>query len=97
MGVQPDTPTPEPGVDLSVVPTSAIAFMLGVCCGRQQRVENAGQVAGLAEELKRRDVYDEMSAAIGPTSAATLALMVMADRGQRWVQSYRRKHTKGTR
>lgn len=75
---------------LTVLPVSAVAFALGVCVGRRQRPETAGQVAALIGELRRRGVYTDMLATLDPQLQAALRVLETADRGQAWNRGRRR-------
>jgi hypothetical protein len=69
---------------LTQLPAAAVAFALGVCVGRQQNAQTAGQLSALIGELRRRGIYDDMVATLDPTLRRSLQLMETVDRGQAW-------------
>ncbi|OHU29129.1 hypothetical protein [Mycobacteroides chelonae] len=75
---------------LLALPDAALAFALGVRVGSPQSIANVGHVSTLIGELRRRDVYDDMLAALDPDLAARIELLESADRGQRWARTGRR-------
>jgi hypothetical protein len=83
---------PSPDALLSLLPVSSVAFALGVCVSGPQRAENAGRVALLIADLRRRGVYNDLLASLDPELARRLALLEALDRGQAWNRGARTPH-----
>jgi hypothetical protein len=69
---------------LEALPSTAVAYALGLCMGRKQKPETAGRIAALIAELKSRGVYGEMLSALDPELVAALSMMETMDAGQAW-------------
>lgn len=79
-----------PDTRLAALSDAALALALGVCVGRPQSVRTIGRVSTLAEELRRRGVYDALLDTLDPELAQTIRALDAADRGQRWARTGRR-------
>ncbi|MGV0738222.1 hypothetical protein ABQF35_14320 [Mycobacterium syngnathidarum] len=73
---------------LAGLPDTALALALGMSVANP-KAAHAGRVSALADELRRRGVFEAMLAALGPELAASIMLADRADRGQCWARNGR--------
>ena len=61
---------------------AALFYALGMFAARPLRAQDAGRIAALCTELRRRNVYDELMTSLSVDQREQLRMLEIADRGQ---------------
>ena len=67
---------------LAAQPTSALTYVLGMLAARPLRAADAGRIAAICTELRRRGDWDTFWAGLSEALQDQLSMLEMADRGQ---------------
>lgn len=69
-----------------MLPSTSVAFALGVCFARPQQPETAARLTALIGELRARGVYPDLLASLDDTLRRQLDMAERMARGQMWNQ-----------
>lgn len=76
---------------LAAQPDAALFFILGMLAARPLRPAEAGRLAAICTEVRRRGLWDVLCASIDRELAAALAMLETADRGQHFASTGQRR------